>query len=216
MKILESSPARYDRGIRLLTLGKIDKIYDRMTSAIKGNERILDIGCGTGALTLRAAGKKAMVLGIDINPAMLDILRQKTARQGLEELVTLKEMGAAELDGLKEGRYDRVLAGLCFSELSEGEIDFVLPHIFRILKPGGHLHVADEVRPGGFVRKQITGMIRLPLALLTYLLTQTSTRPVRDILPRILGMGFELTSIRSHLLGSFMEIDVKKPERGKL
>ncbi len=73
MNILESTPSRYDKGIRIFTLGKIDKIYDHLTSYIKEGQKILDIGCGTGALTLRAAQKGAKVKGIDVNPQMLAI-----------------------------------------------------------------------------------------------------------------------------------------------
>ena len=63
MKILESAPYRYDKGIRILTLGKIDKAYDRLTERIKKNDKVLDIGCGTGMLTIRAAMKGATVTG---------------------------------------------------------------------------------------------------------------------------------------------------------
>ena len=55
MKVLESTPCRYDRGIRILTLGRLDKAYDRLVSHIKNGQRVLDLGCGTGALILKAA-----------------------------------------------------------------------------------------------------------------------------------------------------------------
>ena len=58
MKILESSPNRYDRGIRLLTLGKLDVVYDRLVAPVQPGMQVLDIGCGTGALSLRAAGRR--------------------------------------------------------------------------------------------------------------------------------------------------------------
>jgi len=56
MRILESTPKRYDRGIRILTFGKLDMAYDRMMSYVE-EDKVLDLGCGTGALALRAAKK---------------------------------------------------------------------------------------------------------------------------------------------------------------
>ena len=47
MKILESSPNRYNKGIRFLTFGKLDEAYDRLVSYIKEGQRVPDIGCGT-------------------------------------------------------------------------------------------------------------------------------------------------------------------------
>ena len=67
MKILESAPRRYDKGIYILTFGRVDEAYDRLTSHIKREQRVLDIGCGTGALTLRAAKKGAKVKWIVIS-----------------------------------------------------------------------------------------------------------------------------------------------------
>jgi len=58
MRILESAPSRYDKGLRILTMGRLDDAYDRLTSGIEQGQRVLDLGCGTGALTLRAARKK--------------------------------------------------------------------------------------------------------------------------------------------------------------
>ena len=69
MRILESAPSRYDLGIRLLTLGKLDPVYDRLVLNIQHGQKVLDIGCGTGALTCLAAQRGAQVTGIDINPS---------------------------------------------------------------------------------------------------------------------------------------------------
>ena len=71
MKILESAPGRYDAGLRILTLGRLDKAYDRLASHISKGQKVLDIGCGTGALVIRAALQGAFVKGIDINSGMI-------------------------------------------------------------------------------------------------------------------------------------------------
>ncbi len=47
MRIRESAPNRYDRGIAILTLGKLGDVYDRLVSKIEHGQRVLDIGCGT-------------------------------------------------------------------------------------------------------------------------------------------------------------------------
>ncbi len=97
MKILEHTPSNYDRGIRLLTRGKLERSYDRLASSIKKGDRVLDIGCGTGALTLRAAGQGARVKGIDINPHLLEIARTRAEASNLDPRPEFSEMGVAEL-----------------------------------------------------------------------------------------------------------------------
>ncbi len=77
MKILESSPNRYDRGIKFLTFGKITKVYKNLASYVQRGQKVLELGCGTGNLTLELAKKGATITAIDINPEMLDIARKK-------------------------------------------------------------------------------------------------------------------------------------------
>ena len=78
MKVLESAPERYDRGIRMLSGGRIEEAYDRIAKLIAApGKRILDIGCGTGGVTLACAARGAAVTGIDIDAGMLEVARKK-------------------------------------------------------------------------------------------------------------------------------------------
>lgn len=211
MRILESAPRRYELGIRLLTLGRLDEAYDRLASHIERGRQVLDIGCGTGALTLRAAQRGAKVKGIDINDQMLEIARQRAKSGGLSESVELVEMGVAELDGEEAQRYDAVMSGLCLSELSEDEVCYTLGEVARILRPGGLLLIADEIKPQDLVNRLIHSLIRAPLVALTYVLTQQTTRPASDLAEKLEAAGFAIVSVHLNRLGSLGEFVVQKP-----
>ncbi|MHA1626647.1 MAG: corrinoid protein-associated methyltransferase CpaM [Candidatus Asgardarchaeia archaeon] len=214
MRILESAPSRYDRGIRILTFGKIDEIYNRLASYIEEGQRVLDVGCGTGALTVRVAKKRAKVKGIDVNPQMLEIARKRVHKGGLDYRVELLEMGVAELGKEDSESYDAVMSCLCFSELTDDELKYTLKEIKRILKPGGLLLVADEVVPKNTLKRVINWLIRLPLKLIVYAITQTTTNAIKD-LPDILEKeGFVLELVKSNKMGNFMEVVARKPGRG--
>ncbi len=212
MKILESASSRYDRGIRLLTFGRLDKVYGRLASCIKNGQRVLDIGCGTGALTFRATQKGATVKGIDVNPQMLEIAQQRAVQAGFTQNVELVEMGVAELEAEEPESYDVVMSGLCFSELTVDELAYTLKEVKRILKPGGLLLIADEVRSGSVLMIVLNWGMRLPLVIITYLITQTTTSAVRDLPDKVTEAGLSIESIRLGKMQDFIELVARRPE----
>lgn len=210
MKILESSPERYDRGIHWLTLGKLGLIYDRLTQGLSKDQTVLDIGCGTGALTLRAAAKGAKVTAIDINPEMLEIAKTKAKNSKPAGNIVFKEMGIAELEEIPDQQFNVVVSGLCFSELSPEELDYTLGQIYRLLKNKGLLIVADEARAKSVLKRALNALLRWPLACLTFLLTQTTTHSVINLAEKITQAGFVIQREQYSKLDSFLEITAQK------
>lgn len=214
MKILETAPGRYDKGIRILTLGRLGKAYDRLTSHIRKGQKILDLGCGTGALTIRAAQKAAKVKGIDINSQMLEIAQKRAAEANLAQNVELCEMGVAELGGEESESYDIIMSGLCFSELTEDELLYTLREAKRILKPEGLLLIADEVRPKSISKLILNWLIRIPLVTITYLIAQTTTKAVKNLPEKVEKAGLAIQSIKLSKIEDFIELVGRRPKQG--
>lgn len=212
MRLLESAPRRYELGISLLTMGRLARSYDRLVAHIPDSSCVLDLGCGTGFLTIRAVRRGARVKGIDINPQMLEIAQQQAQKAGVAEHIDFVEMGVAELDNEKPESYDVVTSGLCFSELTEDELSYTLGQIQRILKPGGLLLVADEVRPVSLIGRFIHALLKVPLAAVTYLLTRQTTHAIVQLPEKLMGAGLPIKSIQYNRMGSFIEAVASKPK----
>lgn len=113
---------------------------------IKNSHRVLDLGCGTATLTLliKAACPGAEVVGLDGDPRILDIARAKIARVGLD--IALDSGMAFELP-YPDGSFDRVLSSLLFHHLTQENKGRTAREVFRVLRSGGELHVADLGKP---------------------------------------------------------------------
>ena len=101
MKILESRPYRYDWGINLLTAGHAGRVIDDIVvNFIRPGMFVLDFGCGTGDLAVKAAKADACVTGLDISEGMLAIARERTKKNRLEDKVAFHHAGVVEVDTL--------------------------------------------------------------------------------------------------------------------
>lgn len=193
MKFLESSPERYDRGIRWLSGGRIDEYYERVAEEARAGEgwRILDIGCGTGGVSRTCARRGARVTGIDVNPGMLEIARSKSS-EDLAGSVEWVELGVAEIeDRFPPKTFDAVVSCLAFSELTSEEVSYALRIARSRLVPGGRIVIADEVEPSTLGGRLWYRARRIPLVAVTWLLTQATTRPVANLATRLREAGFE-------------------------
>jgi ubiquinone/menaquinone biosynthesis C-methylase UbiE len=202
MRWLEGTPARYDAGMRLVTLGRVTPLHEAVAAAAAPapGARVLEIGCGTGAVTARLAARGARVLALDQNAAMIERARERLAGRGDE--VELRECAAAEIDGLPAGAFDAVALSLALSEMSSSERVFVLRAAAARLRPGGVLVAADEVRPRSRLARALVGALRLPQAAAAWLLAGSLSHPLADLAGEVAGAGLRLRSERRWLLGS--------------
>lgn len=208
MKRLESTPARYDRGINLLTGGRIREVYDRIAELVaRPGVDVLDVGCGTGGVSLACASRGAHVTGIDKDTGMLEIAASKPDVDSIDWL----ELDATEIeDRFGPETFDAVVSCLALSEMSPEVRDYVLSITWSRLRPGGRVVIADEAEPDRPGQRFTYRILRAPVVALTWLLTQATTRPVGDLEPALTAAGFvDVTEERPW--PSFLIVGAVKP-----
>ena len=215
MKILESQPERYDRGIALMSLGGADRCKKKLVDQnVRPGLEVLEIGCGTGTMAILAARGGAEVLGFDVSGAMLEVARRKIDTSGMSDRIRIEEMGVSGMDKLANDSFDLVMSTLVFSELSRDERLYALRHAHRVLRPGGRLAIADEVKPRTLARRLAHGAVRIPLLVATFALTQTTTSAVDGLAALVSETGFRVESEERSSLDSFAYlVAIKEGER---
>lgn len=115
---------------------------------LESNMHVLDVGSGTGTLTLMLvrATPGVHVTGIDGDPDVLRIAREKAERARVA--VELVEGLATSLP-FANASFDRVTTSLVLHHLTAEDKARALREMHRVLRPGGELHVADWGRPHG-------------------------------------------------------------------
>ena len=206
MKWLESNPKGYDRGIQILTLGRLQLLKGKIVKEfIHPGNRVLEIGCGTGALAVMMAERGACVTAIDASPAMLSEAQKRVAAKHLKEQVTLRYMDATLIgERFPTASFDLIVSTLVFSELSTDQQRYVLEACTKLLSPGGCLLIADEQIPSNRLARLLFYLVRTPLVLLTWLLTRTTTKVLRDFESQLAQIGFESRVNASYLGGSLL------------
>ena len=105
---------------------------------LAGGERVLEIGCGTGALTLplaQAVGERGRVVAVDISEPMLGVARQRVAESGLGNITLL--LGDAQVFALERAAFDVATSRMGIMFFADPVAAF--RNIGGALKPSGRL-----------------------------------------------------------------------------
>lgn len=150
----------YDPVVRLTTRERVFKHALLEQAQIKPGQEVLDLGCGTGTLTVQIARAfpGVMVTGIDADPEALAMARAKAVREVTPVTFT---RGFAQHLPFDSGRFDTVVSSLFFHHLTRSAKKSALAEAGRVLKPGGELHVADWGRPANTLMHAAFFMVRL-------------------------------------------------------
>jgi ubiquinone/menaquinone biosynthesis C-methylase UbiE len=160
-KQLEGMVNTYDSYMQKITLGRDALLRERTIkkSGIKEGDTVLEVGSGTGTLSLaakRKAGKSGNVYGIDIIPGMIELSKQKA--KNVDEDITFTLGNIVEIPH-EDNKFDVVMCSFMIFHVSEQTRRKGISEIYRVLKPGGRLFIVDLGLPKGSFQRTIAKLM---------------------------------------------------------
>jgi SAM-dependent methyltransferase len=143
---------------RVAKLALRDRLLDSLQ--LKGDEKILDVGCGRGLMLIGAAKrlKSGKATGIDVwstedlSGNSAEACKENAKIEGVNDRVRI-ETGDARRMVYPAGNYDVVVSTLALHNLPSGEDrEQAIKEIWRVLKPGGKLLIYDILFPGEYAK----------------------------------------------------------------
>jgi SAM-dependent methyltransferase len=131
--------------------GRIARGYERGAAefiarlGLEADERVLDVACGTGNLSIPAACTGAAVTGIDIAP---NLIEQAQVRALEESLTIAFDVGDAEEMPYDDGAFDTVVT--MFGTMFAARPERAAAELLRVTRPGGRIAMASWT-PTGFI-----------------------------------------------------------------
>jgi cyclopropane-fatty-acyl-phospholipid synthase len=113
---------------------KLEHICRKLS--LKPGEKFLDIGCGWGALVIHAAQHYGVhAHGVTLSPQQLNVARERIARAGLADRVSVELLDYRDLPG--EASYDKVASVGMFEHVGLKNLPVYFSTVHRLLKSGG-------------------------------------------------------------------------------
>ena len=152
----------------------------RSLAQVKPGDKVLDVGCGPGRLTLAAqgwVGPAGEAHGIDPSPEMIEVARRNATQAGLP---TQFQKGIVEALPFPDAMFDVVMSRLVLHHLPGDLKRRGLAEMRRVLKPGGVCLVVDFEPPTGLALRLLASLLVHPMMKID----------ARDYVPLLVEAGF--------------------------
>jgi SAM-dependent methyltransferase len=134
----DGAAADYDRtwGLNPVGLRFRQLVHERLAALFASNDRVLDLGCGTGEDAVFLASRGVAIGAIDVSAAMIERTREKAAARGLEARLQLVHGSIEALSAFRptwDGAYSN------FGALNCVDTAAVAARLADLLRPGARV-----------------------------------------------------------------------------
>jgi len=134
---------------RILIDPLISGLRRSITSMIIPGEKVIDIACGTGALSLTIADRAAFVTGIDLSEDMI-VTARRMAQQRLVSNVSFELLDATDLSLYPDNTFDTAVSTLAFHQFNPETGEKVLREMKRLSR---RISLQTIIAPCNLVRQ---------------------------------------------------------------
>lgn len=100
-------------------------------------QQILDVGCGTGILSLKLAQLGAQVIGVDLSGSMLQIAKERA--EAFQQDIRFIEQPMEQLNGVSNADFAVISIDSLNYVMNEFDVNQTFIHLYNALRPGGKL-----------------------------------------------------------------------------
>ncbi|NMB89659.1 MAG: class I SAM-dependent methyltransferase [Chloroflexi bacterium] len=136
----EKMAAGYDHSVMTTFEEAYALSISKTAAVLSPDSQVLEIGCGTGIVSLGVAPQAGKVTGVDISPSMIEIAQNKAGEQGVSN-VEFQVYDGYSLP-FDDGAFDAVLLFNLLHVVKEPGT--LIKESYRLLKPGGWLVTATD------------------------------------------------------------------------
>ncbi|NUW39490.1 class I SAM-dependent methyltransferase [Nonomuraea rhodomycinica] len=154
-------PRAYEVFASIGFLGGRRAAFTRLAAAARprAGDRVLDVGCGTGYLSRVLAPvvtPSGHVTGLDPSPAMIEYATRRAPAN------CTYVVGAGQDLPFPDGSFDLVVSSLAVHHMPVEARPGAVREMFRVLRPGGRLLIAEFRPPAGHLARHLVGALSGP------------------------------------------------------